>query len=415
MESKAQHAYEQKHTANAFPLAEILAGRIRTNGPITFAEFMEACLYHPEHGYYSHSEAKRFADYYTSVDMHPIFGRLLARQLSQMWEVLGRPAEFTAVECGAGPGRLAGHILDFAARALPEFYSALRYVAVERSVGRRKQNSIPDFKSQMSEKAERPIQDSRFKMQEHSAVANVHGSQFSSAESLAAAASGIVGCILSNELLDALPVHRVVQQSGELREIFVARKGDAFVDHIAEPSTPRLAEYFAEQGILLPEGAQAEVCLAALDWIAQAANALDRGFVLTIDYGHEARELYNERHGRGTLLAYHQHRASEDYYARPGAQDLTAHVTFSALDHWGCKAGLRRVGMVSQSHFLIALGRGNEFADLYDEGMSETERVRARLQLKSLIYPEGMGETFSVLVQAKNVAEGVKLAGLEAL
>lgn len=379
---------QKKSSAAINSLDAILRNRITANGPITFAEFMEACLYHSEHGYYSRTEVARFADYYTSVDLHPIFGRLLARQLAQMWVVLGRPAEFAAVECGAGSGRLAGHILNFAARALPEFYAALRYVAVERGAARRTQ---------------------------HSAVAAAHGSHFSSAESLAAASGGIVGCIFSNELLDALPVHRVLQEAEGLKEVFVTWNGAAFADHIDEPSTPRLGEYFAEQGIALPEGAQAEVCLAALDWITQAAITLDRGFVLTVDYGHEARELYNERRLCGTLLAYHEHRTGEDYYARPGAQDLTAHVNFTALDLWGRKAGLQRAGLVSQSHFLMALGRANEFADLYDDGMSETEQVRGRLQLKSLIYPEGMGETFQVLVQQKNVAEGTKLTGLEAL
>ena len=136
--------------------------------------------------------------------------------------------------------------------------------------------------------------------------------------------------------------------------------------------------------------------------------------MLTIDYGHEARELYNERHVRGTLLAYHAHRTSEDWYARPGEQDLTAHVNFTALDQWGARAGLARTGLVSQTNFLLALGRGNEFADLYDEGMSEADRVRARLGLKSLIHPEGMGETFQVLIQHQGV-DAPRLTGLQPL
>jgi SAM-dependent MidA family methyltransferase len=141
---------------------------------------------------------------------------------------------------------------------------------------------------------------------------------------------------------------------------------------------------------------------------------LGRGFVLTVDYGHEAPELYNERHMRGTLLAYSEHRATENFFERPGEQDLTAHVNFTALDLWGRRAGLARTGCVSQMAFLVALGRGNEFADLYDEGANEVERIRARLFLKSLIHPEGMGETFQVFIQHKGLA-APQLTGLAGL
>jgi SAM-dependent MidA family methyltransferase len=370
------------------PLAERLAQRIRARGPITFAEYMAECLYHPEHGYYSRSEAKRFADYYTSVDVHPVFGRLLARQLAEMWELLGRPPRFDLVEGGAGVGRLAAHILDFAARALPEFYGALHYTAVESSAARRA----------------------------------AHAQQLAAhiAAGRAASAAGFpsqvpTGCIFSNELLDALPVHRVLgAASGELHEICVGFDGHRFVDVPAPLSTQALAEYFAAQDATLLEGQQAEAGLAAADWLEAAGRRLARGFVLTIDYGHEARELYNERHLRGTLLAYRAHRASEDYYAAPGEQDLTAHVSFTALDLAGRRAGLERCGLVSQSHFLMALGRGNDFADLYDDGQSEIDRLRARLLLKNLIHPEGLGETFSVLVQHKDVA-APRLTGLQPL
>ncbi len=349
---------------------------------------MAECLYHPEHGYYSRAEAKRFADYYTSVDVHPVFGRLLARQLAEMWEALGRPARFDVVEGGAGVGRLAAHILDFAACVLPEFYSSLHYTAIESSAARRAAHA-------------------------QQIAAHLAAGRATSAVEFPARIP--VGCILSNELLDALPVHRVVgAANGELREIRVSLGGDCFVDVPAPLSTPAIAEYFSAQGVKLTEGQQAEAGLAAAAWMEAAGRRLERGFVLTIDYGHEARELYNERHLRGTLLAYRGHHASEDYYAAPGEQDLTAHVSFTALDVAGQHAGLARTGLVSQSHFLMALGRGNDFADLYDQGQSETDRLRARLLLKNLIHPEGMGETFSVLVQHKDVA-APRLNGLQPL
>jgi SAM-dependent MidA family methyltransferase len=368
----------------AGPLTEILAGRIRVKGPIPFAEFMSECLYHPVHGYYSRSSARRFADYYTSVDVHPIFGRLLARQLAEMWELLGSPRPFLAVEAGAGTGRLAGHILDFCSRALPAFYAALEYVAVERSPARRA---------------------------EHAARLAVHAAAGRVSSTGEIPSSIPAGCIFSNELLDALPAHRLAVERGALREICVGYDGGRFIEVLCEPSTPALAQYFREQGIALEEGQQAEICLEACEWIENAARALGRGFVLTIDYGHEARALYAESYNRGTLLAYRGRAVTENLLDRPGEQDLTAHINFTALDLWGRRAGLVRTGLVTQSQFLVALGRGNEFADLYERGQSEVDKLRARLLLKNLIHPEGLGEKFQVLIQHKAVA-APRLTGL---
>lgn len=387
-----------KAPAATTPLQQELAGRIRAHGPLPFADFMRECLYHPEFGYYSRPEAQRFADFYTSVDVHPIFGRLLARQLAEMWQALGCPGEFWAVEGGAGTGRLAAQVLDFAARELPDFYGAMKYVAVEQSPARR------------------------------AAQAATLGPHLSRGRATVAAELPQeipVGCILSNELLDALPVHRVVVERGALREVYVGlragrredgtRSDDSSAseleEHLGPLTTPEVEEYFRQQGITLQETQQAEAGLDACRWMLDAGRRLERGFVLTVDYGHEAAELYNERHMRGTLLAYSQHRVKEGYLHAPGEQDLTAHVNFTALDVWGRRAGLERSGCVSQMAFLMALGRTNEFADLYPPDASEVERVRARLLLKTLIHPEGMGETFQVCIHHKGI-EAPRLTGL---
>jgi SAM-dependent MidA family methyltransferase len=366
------------------PLAAILAGRIRDGGPIPFAEFMRECLYHPELGYYSRPSSSRFGDYYTSVDVHPIFGRLLARQLAEMWELLESPRPFLVVEAGAGVGRLAGHVLDFAARALPEFYAALEYVAVERSEARR---------------AELPAR----------LASHIDAGRVSMSAEIPASIPA--GCIYSNELLDALPAHRVVIERGALRESCVGINIGRFAEVLQEPSTPLLAQYFDEQGIRLQEGQQAEVCLEACRWIESAGGALERGFVVTIDYGHEANLLYDEGHNRGTLLAYRDHAVTENILDAPGEQDLTSHVNFTALDLWGRRAGLARTGLATQSQFLVALGRANEFADLYEPGETEIEKLRARLLLKNLIHPEGLGEKFQVLIQHQGI-ENAQLTGL---
>src|SRR5690348_3966736 len=185
------------------------------------------------------------------------------------------------------------------------------------------------------------------------------------------------------------------------QEIFVGREGAKFVDVVAAVSTCAIGEYFATQGVTLHEGQQMEAGLEACDWITEVGRRIDRGFVLTIDYGHHAAELFDERHMRGTLLAYKGHRVSEKFYLSPGEQDLTAHVNFTALETWGKRSGLETAEFTSQTAFLLALGQPNEFSDLYDPGQSEAEQIRARLQLKTLIHPEGMGERFQVMLQRK--------------
>jgi len=370
--------------ARSGPLSAVLAARIKASGPIPFAEFMRECLYHPEHGYYSRLAMRRRGDYYTSVDVHPIFGRLIGRQLAEMWRLLGSPQAFLVVESGAGVGKLAANVLDFAARELPEFYAATEYVAVEFSAERRAK---------------------------HSAALGAHIARGRASSAAQIPSEIAAACIFSNELLDALPTHRVVTQDSRLREIYVDLQDGGFIETLREPSTPALARYFQEQGIALPEGHQAEACLDACRWIEDAGRSIAQGFVMTIDYGHEAPALYNEHHNRGTLLAYREHQVTENILDAPGEQDLTAHVNFTALEYCGRRAGLQKTGLVTQSQFLVALGRANEFADLYEPGQSEVEKLRARLSLKNLIHPEGMGEKFQVLIQHKGV-ENPLLTGL---
>ena len=367
------------------PLVEILAARIVARGPLTFADYMDSCLYHPEFGYYTRAGVSPRRDYYTSVDMHPMFGSLLARQLQEMWVAMGRPEPFHLVEAGAGTGALARCILDFVAETFGDFYSALRYQAVEISAVRRGEHAAG--------------------LARHLASGRV--------ESLGTLPDAVpCGCIFSNELLDALPVRRVSFSGGALREIHVSYEGGRFQEVELPLSTPVLGSYFTEQGITLHEEQQTEAGLGVCRWIREAGKRLGKGFVLTIDYGREARELYDERHMRGTLLAYQRHRASEDYYRAPGLQDLTAHVNFTAVDLWGGRAGLARCGLVSQGNFLMALARKSHFAEL--EGGGEAGAARRRLMFKTLIYPEGMGEMFQVFVQRKGISD-VGLTGLEPL
>jgi SAM-dependent MidA family methyltransferase len=372
--------------SNPTPLAAILTEQIKSRGRITFAEYMDACLYHPEHGYYMKADQRDGRDYITSVDVTPVFGRLLARQFHEMWAVLGRPQPFTLVEAGASTGRLARQVLDCARESLGEFYEAVCYVAVERSAVRRAQAKT---------------------LEDHAA-----SDRFCSREEMPAEISH--GCIFSNELFDAFAVHRVQRANKELREVYVTLGQNHFREDLGPLSSIAIAGYFDAQGITLHEGQMSEANLAACDWIEDAAHRLDRGFVLTIDYGDESHQLYDDRHMRGTLMAYDRHRAGEDFYRAPGAQDLTAHVNFTALNLWGAHGGLVRAGFTAQTNFLLALVRHTNFADLETTGASEHDKMAARSQFKTLIHPEGMGETFNVLVQEKGI-ESVRLAGFKPL
>jgi SAM-dependent MidA family methyltransferase len=372
------------------PLAVSLAEHISAWGPITFAKYMDACLYDPEHGYYTRAGQVPRRDYFTSVDASPIFGRLLARQFQEMWVQLEKPAGFLLVELGAGTGNLAAQILDFTAESFPEFYGALRYVGVERSAARRATAAATTG----------PL--AKHVAAAHIAIVSDMPVQI------------LCGCIFSNEFFDALPVHRLVRESNDLREIYVGLGTNGFCEQFGALSTPALAEYLIEQGITLQEGQHAEINLEARDWIKEIGARLGRGFALTIDYGHQAEELYDHRHMRGTLLAYEKHRASENFFRAPGEQDLTAHVNFSALASHGIHAGLHRTGFTSQSNFLMSLERRSDFVDLQSPAMSEAQQTRARLLFKTLIYPEGMGETFQVLIQHKGL-EQPHLSGLDPL
>lgn len=292
------------------------------------------------------------------------------------------------MEAGAGTGALAEHIVDAAAGLFPDFYAALDYVAVERSEARRAR-------------------------QRDLLAVHVERGRFESFAELPLQIPS--GCIFSNELLDALPVHRVVNRNRELLEICVSfDEQRGFHEVLFAPKTSRIVEYFTEQGITLLDDQQTEVNLAALDWIQDAGRRLDRGFVLTIDYGHPAAELYDERHMRGTVLAYQRHRADEDYFRAPGEQDLTAHVNFTALELAGKRVGLCPAGFTSQTNFLLSLVRHSNFADIEPADASESERTRARLLFKTLIHPEGMGETFQVFAQHKGI-DSPKLSGFNPL
>lgn len=353
-------------------------------GPMTFATFMELALYHPEFGYYARMDRRsgRAGDFFTSVDVGPAFGTLLARQFDEMWTIVGRPETFDLVEAGAGSGRLARDILDAAARHHPSFYRALRLHLVEAST------------------AARAAQPST--LADHSQKLASAGTDLP---------SSIVGVVFANELLDALPCHAVIMTDEGLQEVFVDAQGNELVERAGPPSTTGLIDYLADAGVELAPGSHGEINLQAMAWTRRAAECLHRGFLLIVDYGHDALELYSATHAGGTRTSYGHHvaRAADPGTERPpwlddpGAMDLTAHVDLTTVTRAGVEAGLTVLGRLDQTYFLLGLGLAELIESTPDEGARAREKLKQRLALKTLMLPGGLGSTHKVLLFGKGV------------
>ncbi|MBF2007885.1 MAG: class I SAM-dependent methyltransferase [Chlorogloeopsis fritschii C42_A2020_084] len=401
-------------------LCAVIGDRIATSPHkrITFAEYMDLVLYHPEYGYYSTQAVNigKQGDFFTSVHLGSDFGELLAEQFAQMWEILGQPVPFSLVEMGAGQGHLALDILKYVQQRYPDFFAALEYVIVEKSPALRQtqQERLQDFKLRWCSLEDIPN-------------------------------NSITGCFFSNELVDALPVHRLIVEAGQVREIYVTTEeegrrnsgqgerghpdagtrghGDTgnvfdrfspsptspFVEVTGELSTPKLAEYFDLVGIqftenVYPEGYRSEINLAALNWLGVVADRLQRGYVLTVDYGYPASSYYNPRRSQGTLQCYWRHQRHHNPYINVGQQDITAHVDFTALERWGEGCGLNKVSFTRQELFLMMLGLGDRIASLSHTEKSISQMLRRRDALHQLVDPLGLGG-FGVLLQSKGLRQ----------
>jgi SAM-dependent MidA family methyltransferase len=383
---------EEEKRSRGERLRGFILSQIEKRGSIPFSQFMEWCLYHPDYGYYRSERMNigRDGDFYTSPCVHPLFGGLIAKQLSQMSEQWGGPF-FDVVEQGGGRGFLCEDVLQWAKKNSSVFYQRLRYHLIETS---------PFL-----------LKEQRERLVEHEKEGKVF---WMDPEAFEEGRALVEGCFLSNELVDAFPVHQVIFDRGNLKEIYVTQDHDQLKEQWGKLSDPRIVSYFQSMGITLQEGQRAEVNLKALDWMEKVARCLKKGFVLTIDYGYLAKELYGSHRREGTLLCYTQHQTSENPYERLGEQDITSHVNFTGLIQKGEEVGLRFTGLVPQYQFLIALGLLQEMESLGRE-MPEMDALQLRLSLKHLIEPEmGMGEVFKVLIQHKGMDQP-RLDGLRDL
>lgn len=375
---------------NNLQLIEAIRDRITNSAHqrITFADYMELVLYHPQFGYYvSNVDAMgetrkerigKGGDFLTSPHLAVDFGELLAVQLRQMWEILGSPARFTVVEMGAGQGLLAAQILEYLERDCPDFFRVVEYLIIEISPGmiaiqQQRLDTLPVSWCEWSEIADRSI----------------------------------IGCFLSNELIDALPVHQVVVKDDRLQEVYIGIDRDKliFSEIIDDLSTDRLIDYWNLNGIDLltdryPDGYRTEINLAALDWLKIVEQKLRRGYIISIDYGYTADRYYNPIRSQGTLQCYYEHYHHNDPYINIGNQDLTAHVDFTAIQNQGELLGLETIGFTKQGMFLMALGLGERISTLASSGGDIQTILTRRQNLHQLIDPMGLGK-FGILIQSK--------------
>lgn len=358
-------------------LRQKIEQEIRERGPVPFSRYMELCLYEPELGYYSQN-AERFGkagDFYTSSDIHAVFGRLLARQFDEMWRALGSPEHLELIELGPGRGLFAQDALGWSEKKFPDFFRALHYVLVESSLALRER------------------------------IRKTLGHHFESgkAELLAlyplerASAYDAATIIFANEFFDALPVE-ILSAKGSLR---IGTRDGHFMETWVEPSAEELE--FLDRYSVHPElDERVEAPLAAQQVLDGVAAIMQRGFLLVIDYGYTREEQLAGRH-RGTLKALRQHSISANPYEAPGEQDITADVNFTALAAAAEKQGMQMHKLVTQSQFLMGIGEADQFGDAFEECHVPQERAKVALQLKHLVTPAGMGENFQVLIASKRV------------
>ena len=398
-------------------LCQLIAQQIHQSPQqwITFAEYMDWVLYHPQYGYYAAKDTVigPKGDFITSPHLGHDFGELLAEQLADMWRILGQPAPFALVEMGAGQGLVATDVLEYLQKQHPDCFQAVEYTIVEKSTA-----LVDEQKQRLQGWLDAGVQ-----------------LQWRSLDQIPP--NSIVGCCYSNELVDAFPVHQVVLTEAGLREIYVARlekeeagesgEGNShpirFKEVAGQLSTPKLAEYFEWLRIDLqigvyPQGYRTEVNLAAFDWLKAVIQRLQRGYLLTIDYGYPARRYYSPARAQGTLQCYYRHAHHDDPYEHIGHQDLTAHVNFTALERWGEMWDLETLGFTQQGMFLMSLGLGDRLAaisQIMETDASTMQRaLRRRDALHRLIDPMGLGN-FGVLVQCKGMTLAEKGRSLKGL
>jgi SAM-dependent MidA family methyltransferase len=402
-------------------LREKIHQEIREHGPIPFSVYMELCLYDPELGYYSRN-AEQFGkagDFYTSSDVHAVFGRLMARQFEEMWRVLGSPERIEILELGPGRGLFAQDVLDWSEKKFPEFFGATHYTLMESSPTLRERLQATLSKHFRSGKASFPqrlrptgtVAAGPIEADAPEPTKTGKGTTSAAPDSISgerALAPDVPVIVFANEFFDALPVE-VLSSLGELR---ISEKGGRLLETWSPGSVEEL-EFLDRYSVHPAAGERIETPLIAQRYMSEIAAEVRRGFIVAVDYGYTREEQLAGRH-RGTIAAYRQHSVSANPYEAPGEQDITAHVNFTALAAAAEQNGMRTGPLMTQSQFLLGIGEQTQFADAFEECRLPQERAKVALQLKHLVTPAGMGESFHVLVGSKGV-DSERVASLSGL
>lgn len=364
-------------------LSEIVQKKICTNGPISFHDFMEMALYYPDLGYYTslHEKFGKTGDYFTAPLFTNIYGMVIAKQLEEMWRITGKK-EFIIVEYGAGRGTLCADILNHLKNNKP-FFNELNYCIIEKSESLRQQQKI--FFDRSTEFVQ--------KINWLNTIDEI---------------TPFTGCVLANEVVDNFSVHKVIMKENQLMETFVDHN-NGFTE-ILKQAPGCLKEYFKQLSIELPHDHYTEVNMQAIEWLRNISTSMTKGFVITIDYGFPSSELYQPYRCEGTIVCYHKHSVNDHPYNNIGEQDITAHVNFSALDHWGKQNGLMNCGYTTQSQFLSGLGLAGHLREIELNGKNNFDLRKKLMLLHTLLI--SMGKKFKVLIQQKGLQKPI-LSGLQ--
>ena len=371
-------------------LVERLRNEIRSDGPITFARFMERALYEPGHGYYRRDEPGpgRAGDFITAPEVHPIFGAAVGRLVAQAWDALGRPTPFTIAEPGAGTGVMAAGLLAGLRDDASSLLEHVRYRPVEVEPAR-----LDALRARLAADG----------LEGHLAAGDAadHATE-----------DAMAGAVIANEVLDALPVHRVIGRPDGLRELLVGLDATgAFAWVEAPPTTPALAARLETEGITLPDGQVTEVCLALDDWLEDATHGLARGIVVLIDYADEPAALHGPGRPTGTLRAFARHAVGADPFRHVGRADLTATVDLAAVRAAAARLGLEPLGETTAGELLAAAGNDLPGRFLARPGASLQDALTLRSALARLLDPRGLGG-FRVLVYGRGLPDGTRLEAL---
>ncbi len=365
---------------NATTLAARLRERIKNGGPIPFYEWMKAALYDPQDGYYCRMDRKKWGregDYRTSPERSSLFAATFARYFAGLYEELGRPPKWTLVEVGAGDGHFASGVLQTFQGFFADVFAATCYVVDEVS-----SHSQSLARQRLEPFADRVV----FK--------ELNDIQINP------------GVVFSNELLDAFPVHRVTVDNHQLREFYVAVGASGnfewLLNNPRAEALARFHKYFEDCGVELSEGQVAEISLDIEAWLGKVTDKMHAGYLVTVDYGAAAEDLYSSEGRRcGTLRGFRRHEFVDDVLARPGEEDLTTTVNWSFVKSAGSRLGFEVIEFEQQDRFLMAAGLLDQLEVASRQSKSEAERLALSVAAREMILPVGMTSHFQVLVQKK--------------